>query len=144
MHLSLRVGLSHLEGSSCTVRMREREGHRRFQLPWHPNTAFPPPVHSRKPVEQKSLGKQQSQSDLALPSVYLCPLSRIYPMFLYNTFELLPHSSRNRVTFLLVYYYILQLKEMLASPLFNLREVNDLSDELGSLSAAIEVCYHRY
>lgn len=64
-------------------------------------------------------------------------------MFLYRTFELLPHSSRNLVTFLLV-YYILQLKEMLTSPLFNLREVNDLSDELGSLSAAIEVCYHRY
>jgi len=41
-------------------------------------------------------------------------------------------------------HIILQLKEMLTSPLFNLLEVNDLSDELGSLSAAIEVCYHRY
>lgn len=27
---------------------------------------------------------------------------------------------------------------------FNLGEVNDLSDEPGSLSAAIKVCYHRY
>lgn len=89
-------------------------------------------------MEQKSLGKQHNHNQISRFHLCTFALSQGYSLFLYNTFW----ASASLFSSLV--YYILQLKEMLTSPLFNLREVNDLSDELGSLSAAIEVCYHRY